>query len=110
MTEPTRAALLSALVFPGAGQILLRRYGRGALLILAVLVGIAGFCLAAASAALPELEAASMAGEVVDAVLLIKVAGDATASAVATHAGWLVWIVAVWVFSIVDAYRLGRPN
>ncbi len=110
MTLSVRAALFSALVFPGAGQILLRRCGRGALFILAVLVGIAGFSLAAASAALPDLEAASMAGEVVDAALLIKVAGDATASAVSTHAGWLVWIVAVWVFSIADAYRLGKRN
>lgn len=108
MTQATRAALFCALLFPGAGQILLRRYGRGALMIAAVLAGIVAFSAAAASAALPEIEAASMSGEVVDVALLLNAARNATASVFSTHAGWLVWIVAVWAFSIADAYRLGK--
>lgn len=110
MTQATRAAMFCALLFPGAGQILLRRYGRGALFILAVLAGIVAFSAAAASAALPALEAASMAGEIVDGVLLVKLAREGTASALSSHGGWLVWIVAVWAFSMVDAYRLGRKG
>lgn len=110
MTQATRASLFCALLFPGAGQILLRRYGRGALFILAVLAGIVAFSLAAASAALPAFEAASMAGETVDAALLVKFAREGTASAVSSHGGWLLWIVAVWAFSIADAYRLGRKG
>jgi len=108
MTQATRAALFSALLFPGAGQILLRHYGRGALLIAATLAGILAFSAAAAKAALPALEAVSAAGGVVDPVLLAKIASEGTASAVSTHAGWLLWILAVWAFSVADAYRLGK--
>lgn len=108
MTQATRAALFCALLFPGSGQILLRRYRRGVLLIAAVLAGIVAFSAAAARAALPQIEASSMSGEVVDLPLLFQAARNATASVFSTHAGWLVWIVAVWAFSILDAYRLGK--
>ena len=108
MTKSLKAALLSGLVFPGAGQILLRRYGRGILIMVCVLAAVAVLVVTAARTATVMLRQLEMQGEVIDLDTLVRLAVEASHSTAPTYAGSIIWIVFCWVFSVIDAYRIGR--
>jgi len=110
MKKPTKAALISALVFPGLGHIFLHRY----------IVGAALICLAAWSiytvAETAIGTALEMAGELENGRLAIDVGSIrqllAQRSQEAEQSTNLaVWVlVASWVIGIVDSYRVGRAQ
>jgi hypothetical protein len=106
MSRPLTAALLSALVFPGAGHIYLKRKGRALLFIVPTLVAVAAFVSAAME------QASALAGQILSGALPADPAALAARleqqgdSALANAAA--VVMVVCWLCAIADAWLLAR--
>ena len=107
MKPTTKAALVSALIFPGLGHLVLKRPMRGCLFIVPALLAV-GFLLrttlALASALVDEINNGTLAIDPIQIVARIHASGVDNA---ATNAASLV-IVLCWVGSVADSYWLGR--
>lgn len=111
MSNSLQAALLSGLVFPGLGQVVLKRYRRGVvlmLIVLACLSVIAAIALQRAFAILKQIESAGGAIDM-DAILNAAAQSSTTSdSLVVNYVSSL--IVVCWIFGVVDAYRIGKKR
>lgn len=108
MQRPTKAALLSGLVFPGLGHIFLKQYLRGSILVL----------LGLATASVIIRFAIRQAQVIVDGVVSGDIPADAGAitellantsngsDSAAVTASTIIF-GACWLIGIVDSYRVG---
>lgn len=109
MRRSTIAALLSALVIPGAGHLYLRQFRSGIALIalsLACLWIVLDRALQEASAVMEKIQANGgivAPAQLPDLVAQVSNSSDSAFTTLAT-----VVLVVCWVFGIVDAWRLGR--
>jgi hypothetical protein len=108
MKTAIKAALLSALVFPGVGQMYLKRYVRGLIPMVLTLTGMGVMIVQATVRALQELEKMQIQSGLVD---LKAVANRAAASS--ASGDWyspliVPMIVVCWLFSVIDSYMLGK--
>lgn len=110
MDRSGKAALLSALVFPGVGQMYLGRALRGGLLALAAAAPLY-FVIATALRIARELVAGVESRAIPpDLLTLLQMAMDAAHRASQSmNTAMLVFLV-LWVIAIVDAHRLGRRD
>ena len=109
MKNSIKGVLLSGLVFPGLGQIVLKRYRRGIALVLATAAGLAVFVAQATSKALSILKDISSQGESVDLNTVSDAAARASAAGGDTILDLaLLLIVCCWILGMVDAYRIGK--
>jgi hypothetical protein len=106
MSRPVTAALISALVFPGAGHLYLKRKGRALLFIVPTLAAVAVFvgqAMEQASVLADQiLSGALPADPAALAARLEQDGGSPLATAAATV------MVVCWVCAIADAYLLAR--
>ena len=107
MSRPTIALLLSALVFPGAGHLYLKRRGRALLFIVPTLAALAYFLV----------DAVGRAGAMADQILSGSLGADPVAiAAKLEQAGPTPFLLdlamyvmlACWIAAAVDAWLLGR--
>jgi hypothetical protein len=107
MKPSTKAALVSSLIFPGLGHLVLKRPLRGCLFIVPALLAI-GFLLrttlALADTLVTEINSGKLALDPIEIVARIHASGVDNA---ATNAASLV-ILLCWVGSVADALWLGR--
>lgn len=108
MNRAIKAALLSAFVFPGLGQMYLKRYARGLIPMALTLTSLGVWIVGATVRALGELEKIQIQGGLID---LNTVANRAAASS--SSGDWyspliVPLIVLCWLFSVIDAYMLGK--
>jgi predicted acyltransferase len=109
MKKSLKGALISGLVIPGMGQIFLKGYKRGAILILMISVGMLIFVLKAVEQAFIILENIESAGGVLDMNAILNAAAVASTSPANSTMNYaLSFIFICWLYSIVDAYLLGR--
>ena len=109
MKKSTKAVLLSAFVFPGAGHVYLKRYLFGAVLAGAALAALYVFVSGAVEQAL-LITAMIERGEVQPDVTAIAelvsqqpMGADAQIINIATAV-----LIITWLIGIVDSYRIGR--
>ena len=109
MSKSTKAALLSALVFPGSGHIYLKRYIPGGVLIAAALAATYHIVSIAVQNALSIVEQIQR-GEVSAEAISITELATQQSSASESQSIELATIVLIlcWIIGIVDAYRLGQ--
>jgi len=111
MSRSTNAALLSALVVPGAGHLYLKRYLCGIALIMTSLACLWVFVERAMQQASIVLERLASDGGAVDAGqiadLVTQTANGSTSLAVTVAS---LVLAACWVIGIVDAYRVGKAE
>ena len=111
MNLATKAALYNALLFPGWGHFYLKEYKRGLVILLPFLAGMLWICFAVVQVAYGVLKATPFKKGTVDVTAIVKLSVD---SAQAINSGYfsliLLLIVLLWIFSIVDAYRLGKKR
>jgi hypothetical protein len=111
MNPAWKGALLSALVMPGLGQVVLKRPLRGLAIMGAVLLGIIVFVVKATAVAVRALESPMVADGGVDMATATAAAEAAVGAADGLiMQGALLWIVCCWVVSAVDAYRIGQKQ
>ncbi len=109
MKASIKAALISALVFPGLGHLFLRRGARGLLFIVPALLA-AGYLLrttlALAAALVTEINDGTLP---LDPLLIVERVHSSGIDNPATNMAALVCIVC-WVGSVLDALWLGRQR
>lgn len=108
MSKAVKAALLSGLLIPGAGQLYLKRKRRGAMLIIIVLAAITIAVLEAGKQANRVLEQLQAEGGIVTTERIMALASQQASSSLVTVASFL--LVASWLFAVIDAYRLGKQT
>ena len=111
MKYAVKGAFLSGAVFPGLGQIVLKHYVRGIVLILTVSAGVAALVKIALEQALAILEQIQWEGGTIDISAISSAAARAsTHSDSSTFKLLLLLIVCCWLIGTVDAYRIGRKK
>lgn len=111
MTNALKGGLLSALVFPGVGQAVLKHYKRGIVLMITVFIGMAAIVVIAVQEALSILEKIESEGGVMDMDTISSVATQATLSSGSFMINsLLLFIMICWIFGIIDAYRIGKKK
>ena len=111
MTPPLKAALISALVFPGGGHFYLKKHFAGVLL-----AGISLVCvyllISTAMEAAQVLSLKIQSGEIPLDIARIRAEiykqSAASGSATTEIATWL--LVICWLVGIADSFRLGRKQ
>ena len=109
MKYSLKGAVLSGIVFPGLGQIILKQYKRGIVLMLTVSASLIVIAIKAAQYAFTVLEKIELEGGVIDLKTITDAAvrASSTSDSLVFNTGLLL-IVVCWIFGIVDAYRIGR--
>lgn len=108
MHRSTIAVLISALVFPGAGHMYLKRLGRGMLFIVPTVVALAYFLGVAADRASALVDEVMSGKTALDPVALAARLDQQSAagSPLETICVWV--MVLCWVGAMVDAYLIAR--
>ena len=108
MNNAIKGALLSGLVFPGLGQLVLRQYRRGIVIMLAVLISLSVIVISAVRIARDILEEITLQGDVID---MSGITGAATRESLQSGSMTLnllmVFIIICWIAATLDAYRIG---
>ncbi len=104
-----KGALLSGLIIPGLGQIVLKRYIRGTLLIVAVLGGLAILVMKTVQLALVILEKLQAQDGAITLGTITKAATQASMNHGSLSINLLfVVILACWIIGVIDAYSIGK--
>jgi hypothetical protein len=109
MNNALKGAMWSGLIWPGLGQVVLKRYKRGIAIVLAVGVILTVIVVKAARFALAILDKIDLQGGPIDAGTIYNAAVQASAGTGGLSFNLLsLLMVVLWVVGIVDAYRIGR--
>lgn len=113
MKKSTKAALLSAFVFPGMGHFYLRSPRRGMVFMLIILGAIVFAVWSTTSSLLENLDPSTIdklqKGTASMSEISRMAASRAAGPAAYIDAVFYV-VVLVWIIAIIDAYRIGRRN
>ncbi len=111
MNPAIKAALFSALLFPGWGQIYLKKYKRGILMMLPVVAGIIAITWATVQVAITVIKAAPLKKGEVDISAVVNLT-NSSIKALDFYYILLSFLLIIipWVFSTIDAYRLGKKE
>ena len=111
MNNSLKAAFLSGLIFPGLGQIVLKRYKRGAVIMLTVLVSLSVVVAKAVQHALAILEKIESEGGAISMSTISNAATQASAtSGSLTFTPVLLLVTLCWLIGVVDAYSIGKKK
>ncbi len=100
---------MSALLFPGWGQVFLKRYKRGATIISLTVIGVLSISFYIVQVAVTVLKAAPLKKADVNFSAVVQLCINAVKSLNFFFLLILLLIVIIlWIFSIVDAYFLGK--
>ena len=107
-----KAALLSAFVFPGAGQFYLKRHWRGFFIILFVFTGLGYMIRSATVAALSVLDDAvvKLQSGTDNLQELSNIAGTKILTTDPYYNAVFYFIVCFWIFAVIDAYIIGKEK
>ena len=109
MRNAMKGVVLSGLVMPGLGQIVLKHYKKGIVLILAVSAALAILIGEAVRQALAIVDKLDLSGGAVDIDTISNAVGQASNASQGFIFKLLFYlIVFCWIVGIVDAYRIGR--
>ncbi|MBU0484393.1 MAG: hypothetical protein KKB30_07765 [Proteobacteria bacterium] len=109
MNNAIKGALWSGLVFPGLGQIILKHYKRGAVIILIILGSMTVIVVKAVEQALTVLDKLKLEGGAISMSTITKAASDASTNFGSLISNLLLaLIIGCWLISIIDAWILGR--
>ena len=111
MNNSLKGVIFSGLVIPGLGQVILKHYKRGAVIILAVLSSLVVILIKAVQQAFAIIEKIELSGDVIDMSAISNAAADAStkSDSLIFKLLWLV-VILCWIFGAVDAYRIGRKK
>ena len=112
MKTSIKAALLSALVFPGLGQMYLKRYVRGLIPMVFILTGLGVLIVQATVGALQVLDKIQiqLQGGTVDMNAVSNLAAGSSTHGDPYSSLISLGIAGCWVFSVIDAYLLGKEK
>ena len=111
MNNALKGAFWSGLIFPGLGQVVLKHYKRGAVIMLVVLISMSVVVVKAVHSALAILEKIELESGAISMSTISNAATQAsTTSGSLTINLVLLLTILCWVFGVVDAYRIGKEK
>ncbi|MDH3612719.1 MAG: hypothetical protein OEU90_02740 [Gammaproteobacteria bacterium] len=111
MKRSTKAALLSGLVFPGIGHMVLKQYLRGSALMLAALIAMSLIVRAAISRALIVVDRINSGEIPIETRAITEAIANSTGGAESPIVKIsLIVLGACWLIGIIDSYRLGKAQ
>ena len=111
MNNSLKGAFLSGLIFPGLGQIVLKHYKRGVVIMLTALAGMSVVVAKTVQHALTILEKIESEGGAISMGTISNAATQAS-----TTSGNLIFnltlllVILCWIIGVVDAYRIGKKK
>jgi hypothetical protein len=111
MNHSFKAAVLSGLVFPGLGQVVLKQYKRGVVLALAFSAFLLGIVVTLSRRAMVLLDRIQWEGGFIDLSTISEaVARVSQSSDDRILTGLFLALLASWIVGVVDAYLIGRKQ
>ena len=108
MKRSSKAALLSGLIFPGIGHIVLKQYLRGSVLMLFALVALSVIVTKIYQRALTIVDRINSGDIPVDTGAIAEMVSNSTSGADSFIENIAVIVLgACWLIGIIDSYRLG---
>ena len=108
MKRSSKAALLSGLIFPGIGHIVLKQYLRGSVLMLFALVALSVIVSSIYQRALTIVDRINSGDIPVDTGAIAEMVSNSTSGADSFIENIaLIVLGACWLIGIIDSYRLG---
>jgi TM2 domain-containing membrane protein YozV len=107
-----KAALLSALVFPGVGQLYLKKFWRGMVIMLIILTGLGYIILSVAISALSILDdsVVKLQNGATNLQELYKITESKMINTYPYHDAVFYLVVCFWIFAVIDAYIIGKEK
>ena len=105
-----KAALLSTFVFPGVGQLYLKKYSRGLVICFLSCTGLGYMIWSATVSAIHRLDdmMVKMQGDTANLQKLPDIVGSNGLTADPYYEAVFYFLVCIWLFAVIDAYRIGR--
>jgi len=108
MMRSTKVALLSGLVFPGIGHIVLKQYLRGSVLMLSALIAFSVIVTRVFQRALTVVDHINSGDIPVETGAIAELVSNSTSGADGFIENTAVIVLgACWLIGIIDSYRLG---
>jgi len=108
MKGSSKAALLSGLIFPGIGHIVLKQYLRGSVLMLFALIALSVIVTRIYQQALAIVDRINSGDIPVDTGAIAEMVANSTSGADSFMENIAVVVLgACWLIGIIDSYRLG---
>jgi hypothetical protein len=108
MKRSSKAALLSGLIFPGIGHIVLKQYLRGSVLMLFALAALSAIVTGIYQRALTIVDRINSGDIPVDTNAIAEMVSNSTSGADRSIENIAVVVLGVcWLIGIIDSYRLG---
>ena len=108
MTRSTKAALLSGLVFPGIGHMVLKQYLRGSALMISALIASSVIVTVVIQRALTIVDRINSGDIPVETGAIAEMVSNSTNGADSLIENISVIVLgACWLIGIIDSYRLG---
>ena len=112
MKASYKSALLSAFVFPGVGQLYLKKYWRGLVIMFLACAGLGYMIWSAAKSAINRLDdvMVTMQGDTTNLHELSDIAGSKLINT-DPYNNFVFYVTAcIWIFAVIDAYRAGKQK
>ena len=111
MTQSTKAALLSGLVFPGIGHFVLKQYVRGSILMLTALIAMSVVIRIVFQQAQAIVDRV-VSGEIaLDAAAISTVVAEPSSNSDSFVSSVAITVfLACWLIGIIDSYRIGNRD
>ena len=110
MNTAVKAALLSGFVFPGLGQMYLKRFKRGLTIMIPVLLALGMIIRTVIVSALERLKAIESGGGIADMETISNLARIDSAHGGTNLKLILLFVLGCWLFSVADAYKIGKKG
>jgi len=109
MNKATKAVLFNALVFPGWGQIYLKQYKKGVLIISAIMAGTLSILWSVIQTTKNFLKITPFKKGTVTFGAVIQLAIDSIKSLNRFHLSLILFfMLLLWIFSLLDSYQSGK--
>ncbi len=111
MNLTTRAILFNALLLPGWGELYLKQYKRGFLIIFGILAGMLSLVWSIIQSTLDILKIAPFEKGTITFVSMIKLTINAIKGLDLFYTLLIIFfMVVIWIVSIIDVYLLGKKE
>ena len=108
MKRSSKAALLSGLIFPGIGHMVLKKYLHGSVLMLATLAALSVIVTRVFQRALTIVDRINSGDIPVDTGAIAEMVSNSTSGAVSSIENIaVIFLGSCWLVGIIDSYRLG---
>jgi len=107
-----KAVLLSAFVFPGVGQLYLKMYWRGLVIMLFSCTGLGYMIWSITKSAINRLDdvMVKMQGSTPNLQELSEIVGSKSSITDPYNDFVFYVVVCIWIFAVIDAYRIGKQR